>query len=147
MFFSASDQTNLEEFRLNDGAIEGLHDVFIGPGSQGPANVPQIVFGRTANDLWPIAIFHRAQFFKEFKAAHGRHVPIEDDGIGHALLAQRISLIAVLGLHAIEPHITGDPHDDLADDMAIINNQTGFHRFPTLYSSGPILGRGALMSV
>jgi hypothetical protein len=45
-----SEQAGLDEFRLDDIAVEGLHDVFVGARSDAFLNMRYIILGRAEHD-------------------------------------------------------------------------------------------------
>ena len=72
------------------------------------------------------------QMAEEFVAVHDRHVPVEQDRVGHGVLARFERLLAVLGFGDLEIHLFQDAACDFPHDAGIIDNKTCFHFFSLL---------------
>ena len=74
-----------------------------------------------------VAAGHAAQIAEELVAVHDRHVPVEQDRIGQAALADFERLLAVLGLDDLEIQAFQDAPCDLSDDAGVIDDKTCSH--------------------
>src|SRR5260370_5685739 len=110
------DQADFLELRCDDVLVERLHDVLVGAGLDGARDMVDAVFGGAEHHFGLIAAGHAAQMTEEFKTVHDRHIPVEQDGIGQAALADFQRLLAVLGFDDAEIHLFQDAPCDLADD-------------------------------
>src|SRR3546814_5287503 len=63
---------------------------------------------------------------QEFHAAHHRHVPVEQDHVGPVGTAEGQCLLPIGGLLDRTGHALQYMARDLADDLAVIDDQTGF---------------------
>src|SRR5664279_2531150 len=134
-----SDQSDFLQLGFDDLLVERFHDVFVGAGVQGARDMRDVVFGGAEHHLGPIAARQFAQRAQELVAVHFRHVPVEQDRIGQLALAGFQRLLAVFGFHDLEFEPFKNSPRHLADDTRVVNNQTGFHRTPSLFSfNGPI---------
>ena len=79
-------------------------------------DVSDIVFGGTEHHFRPVAVRHPAQRAQELVAIHSWHVPVEQDGIGHAGAAHFQRLLTILGLVDLEFEPLEDPSRHFADD-------------------------------
>src|SRR5438105_3472056 len=122
-----SDKADFLELRGNDVLVERLHDVFVGPGMKRARDVGDIVFGGAEHHLGRIATGHAAEIAQEFVSIHDRHIPIEQDGVGQAALADFQRLLAVLGFDDLEIKALQDSPRDLPYDTRVIDNQTCSH--------------------
>src|SRR5476649_375565 len=91
----SSDQADFLELRFDDFLVERLHDVFVGAGMHRTRDMREVVFGSAEDDLRLVAVRHGAERAKEFVAIHHRHVPIEENRLGHLLGARFERLTAV----------------------------------------------------
>ncbi len=112
---------------LQDLAVEGLHHVIVGPGVHGPGDMRDVVLGGTKDHFWFVAPRHLAQFLEEGVAVHDRHVPVEQDAVGHAGPADRERGLAVVGLLGFERQSLENPASDLADHARIIDHEHACH--------------------
>ena len=79
---------DLGELRLDDLAVERLHDVFVGAGADRFLDVGDVVLGGAEHHDRRLAAIGLAQLAQEVDAAHHRHVPVQQDRVGHALQAR-----------------------------------------------------------
>src|SRR5450631_932600 len=134
-----SDQPDFLELGFHDLLVERLHDVFVGAGVQGARDMRDVVFGGAEHHLGPVATRQLAQRTQKLVAVHLRHVPVEQDRIGQMAPAGVQRLLAVFGFHDLEFESFENSPRHLADDARVVNDQTGFHRTPSLFSfNGPI---------
>src|SRR5205085_97703 len=68
-----------------------------------------------------------AQSADELQAVHGRHTPVEQDGVWHDRLAPGHRLHAVGRLGDLEAEVLQDAARDLADHAAVVDDETGLH--------------------
>ena len=77
---------------------------------------------------------------KELHAAHYRHIPIEQDHVGHLLLATRQGFLAVAGFLDLELERLENVPSDLSDHLRVIDDQTAFHARTSHSNSGLVKG-------
>src|ERR1700690_1198510 len=127
-----SDQSDFLELGLHDLLVERLHDVFVGAGVQCARDMRDVVFGGAEHYLGRVAARQFAQRTQELVAVHFRHVPVEQDRIGQMGPAGGERLLAIFGFHDLEFESFKNSPRHLADDTGVVNNQTRFHRTPSL---------------
>ena len=71
-------QLDVERF-----AVERLHHILIGTGFERGADVRHVIFGCAKHHLGLVFVTALAKQLQKFHAAHYRHVPIEQDDVGH----------------------------------------------------------------
>src|ERR1700693_52790 len=91
-----------------------------------------VVVGGAEHDLGRVAARQFAQRTQELVAVHLRHVPVEQDRIGQMAPAGVERLLAGFGFHDLEFESFENSPRHLADDARVVNDQTGFHRTPSL---------------
>ena len=96
------DQADFLELRGDDVLVERLHDVFVGAAVERARDMIDAVFGGAEHHLGLIAAGHAAQMAEELVAVHHRHVPVEQNGLGHRALADDQRLHAVFGFDDLE---------------------------------------------
>src|SRR3546814_12896933 len=74
-------------------------------------------------------------------AAHHRHVPVEQDHVGAVGAAKGQRLLPVGRLLDRKGHALQYMARDLADDLSVIDDQTGFHHHVPPTTPGLRLGR------
>src|SRR3546814_1960023 len=81
---------------------------------------------------------------QEFHAAHHRHVPVEQDHVGPVGTAEGQCLLPIGGLLDRKGHALQYMARDLADDLAVIDDQTGFRHIvpPTPPGFASSYGKG-----
>src|SRR3546814_2189080 len=81
---------------------------------------------------------------QEFHAAHHRHVPVEQDHVGPVGTAEGQCLLPIGGLLDRKGHALQYMARDLADDLAVIDDQTGFRHIvpPTTPGFASSSGKG-----
>ena len=94
---------------MQDFAVEGLHDVFVGPGAQRFGDLLHVVFGGAEDDDGIVPARLTAECGHEIHAVHHRHVPVEQDGVRHAGAALVERRRAVTGLVAVKLEAFQDP--------------------------------------
>src|SRR5688500_10423671 len=131
-FFSPSrlrsDQTDLGELGLDNLAVERLHDVFVGAGADRLLDVGDVVLGGAEHHHRRLPAIRLAQLAQEIDAAHHRHVPVQQDRIGHALQARVHGLATVFRLFDLEIETFEDLPGDHSNNLPIIHHQTALHR-------------------
>src|SRR5205823_1544477 len=90
-----ADELELDVQRL---AVEGLHDIFVRSRFERRADMGHVVLGRAEHDFRLIRMAALAKQLQELHPAHDRHVPVEEDDVGHLVLATRQGLLSVAGL-------------------------------------------------
>src|SRR6266576_2994483 len=123
------DQTNFLELRRDDVLVERLHDVFVGAAMHGARDMVDVVLSGAEHHLGLIAAGHATQIAEEFIAVHHRHVPVEQDRLGQATLADLERLLAILGFDDLEIQTFQDPPCDLSNHARVIDYQTCSHFF------------------
>src|SRR5688572_18076083 len=86
-----------------------------------------VVLGGAEHDLGLAALGARTQSVDELDPAHHRHVPVEQDHVGHARPAVIERSPAVFGLFGAHAQGLDDVARDLSDHARIIDYQAGFH--------------------
>src|SRR5690606_16579704 len=124
---AASGDADELELDVQSLAVERLHHILIRAGFQGRADMRHVILGCAEDDLGLVVVAALAKQLEEFHTAHHRHVPVEQDDVGHAGLAARQRLAAVAGLVDLEFERFQDMAGDLSDHLAVVNYQAGFH--------------------
>jgi hypothetical protein len=107
--------------------VERLHHVFVGSGVDRLADVSDVVLGGAEDDLGRAPVGPPAQLGEELDPAHHRHVPVEQDHVGHGLVALGERFLAVRGLvHRKAERLDNVPRN-LADHPRIIDDQAILH--------------------
>src|SRR5213075_2425253 len=75
-----ADELQLDVKRL---AVEGFHDIFVGTRLERRADVRHVILGGAEDDLGLVGMAALAKELQELHPAHHRHVPIEQDHVGH----------------------------------------------------------------
>src|ERR1044072_63146 len=132
---SPSDEPDFLELGFNDLLVDGLHDVFVRAGAERPRDMRHVVFGGAEYNLRRVAARHAAQCLEEVVAVHHRHVPVEQDGVGHCAAALLQRLLPVLSFRDLEVETFKNAPRHLADDARVVDHQTGLHGLTTLLHS------------
>ena len=74
-----------------------------------------------------IAVAPLAKQPQELHAAHHRHIPVEQDDVGHLGFAARQGLLTVAGFLDLELECLEDVPRNLPDHLGIIDDQTTLH--------------------
>ena len=83
----ASNQSDFLEFRFHDFPVKRLHDVLVGTGLQRARDVSDAAFRGAEHHFRLVAARHLPQRGEKLVAVHIGHIPIEQNGIGHAAAA------------------------------------------------------------
>ena len=75
-----------------------------------------------------------AEQLQELHPAHHRHVPVEQDDVGHPGFAAGQRFLAVAGLLDLELERFEDVPRDLADHLEVIDDQTALHGWLSRFS-------------
>jgi hypothetical protein len=89
--------------------------------------VGNVVNPRSEDDELKLSFSALAKHLKELHPAHHRHVPVEQDYIGHAGFAAGQRLLAVASLFDLEFQSFEDVPRNLADHLRIIDDQAALH--------------------
>src|SRR5579859_7370305 len=127
-----SEQSDLRELRLHDLAVERLHDVFVGAGRDGFLDVLDVVLSGAEHDDRLFPTRQLAQFAEEIDAVHVRHVPIQQDRVRQFFHADVESDLPVFRFLRFEAQLLQDFLGHHADDLRVVDNQTGLHSHPSL---------------
>src|SRR5205085_11164514 len=122
-----SGRADEQQLDLQGVVIERLHHVFVRPRGDRLADVRDIVLGGAEDDLGLVAAGLLAQRDDELDAAHHRHVPVEQDQVGHRLGALAERVLAVFGLAYLETETLDDMARNLADYARVIDDQAALH--------------------
>ena len=87
----------------------------------------QAVSPSSSERMQSITVTTLAKQAEELHPAHHRHVPVEQNNIGHLLFAARQRLLAIARFVDLELQGLQDMPGDLPDHLRIIDYQTAFH--------------------
>ena len=107
--------------------VKRLHDIFVGAGTDGFPNMSDVVLGSAENHLGLVAAFAHAQLRDELDACHDRHVPVQQNHIGHRFGAAIEPFLSVLRFLDLEPKRFENVSRYLADYARVIDDKAGFH--------------------
>src|SRR5262245_4143833 len=111
-----SDQADFLKLGFDNLLVERFHDVLVRSGVQRARDMRHVVLGGAEHDLGPIAVGHPPQRAQEFVAVHLRHVPVEQDGIGHLAAAGLDRLLTVFRFDDFELETFENPPRHFSDD-------------------------------
>src|SRR5437868_9490582 len=94
-----ADELKLDVQRL---AVERLHHIFVSARIESRADVGHVVLGGAEDDLGLVGMATLTKQAQEFHPAHDRHVPIQEDDVGHLGFAAGQRLLAVASLFDLE---------------------------------------------
>ena len=86
-----------------------------------------IILGRAEHDDRPVPGILTAQGLDEIQAVHNRHIPVQQDGVGHVLPALLKRFRAVAGFNTREFQLFQNAPGDFPDNARIVNDETGLH--------------------
>src|SRR4029078_1606722 len=75
-----ADELQLDVKRLS---VERLHHIFVGARLERRADMRHVIFGGAEDDLRLVAVPALPEQLQELHSAHHRHVPVQQDDIGH----------------------------------------------------------------
>src|SRR3569623_994392 len=108
-------------------AVERLHENLVSAGFDRGADIGHAVLGRAEHHFGPAGERRVAERAQEIHPAHHRHVPVEQDDVGHRILAAVERLASVGGLAHLEIERFEDVAGDLPDHLGIVDNQARLH--------------------
>src|SRR5205085_5226252 len=128
----SSDQADFLEFRFDNFLVERLHDVFVGARVHRARDMREVVLGGAEDDLRLVAVRHGAERAQEFIAVHNRHVPIQENRLGHLLGAGFERLPAVGRFHDGKTKAFENSSGHLPDHARIVDYKTTLHGWDLL---------------